>query len=65
MEVPMSKRKKTKPEIDKKDIYEDFEPCGRDLAEMLQDEKAFMEENPDYDPGDQWTQMQIDIARGK
>ena len=61
----MSKRKKIKPEIDKKDIYEDFEPCGRDLAEMLQDEKAFMEENPDHDPGDQWTQMQIDIARGK
>ena len=61
----MSKRKKIKPEIDKKDIHEDFEPCGRDLAEMLQDEKAFMEENPDYDPGDQWTQMQIDIARGK
>ena len=61
----MSKRKKIKPEIDKKDIYEDFEPCGRDLAEMLQDEKAFMEENPDYDPSDQWTQMQIDIARGK
>ena len=55
MEVPMSKRKKIKPEIDKKDIYEDFEPCGRDLAEMLQDEKAFMEENPDYDPGDRWT----------
>ena len=62
----MSKRKKIKPGIDKKkDIYEDFEPCGRDLAEMLQDEKAFMEENPDYDPEDQWTQMQIDIARGK
>ena len=61
----MSKRKKIKPEIDKKDIYEDFEPCGRDLAEMLQDEEAFMEENPDYDPGDRWTQMQIDIARGK
>ena len=61
----MSKRKKIKPEIDKKDIYEDFEPCGRDLAEMLQDEKAFMEENPDYDPEDRWTQMQIDIARGK
>ncbi len=65
MEVPMSKRKKIKREIDKKGIYEDFEPCGRDLAEMLQDEKAFMEENPDYDPGDRWTQMQIDIARGK
>ena len=46
-------------------LFEDYEPCGRDLAEMLQDEKAFMEENPDYDPGDQWTQMQIDIARGK
>ena len=42
----MSKRKKIKPEIDKKDIYEDFEPCGRDLAEMLQDEKAFMEREP-------------------
>ena len=51
--------------IDKKDIYEDFEPSRRDLAEMLQNEKAFMEENPDYDPSDQWTQMQIDIARGK
>ena len=61
----MSKRKKIKPEIDKKDIYEDFEPCGRDLAEMLQDEKAFKEENPDYDPEDHWISIQTDIARGK
>ncbi len=63
----MSKKKNKTKENHKNEnnFYEDLEPCGRDLAEMLQDEKAFMEENPDYDPEDQWTQMQIDIARGK
>ena len=34
-------------------------------AEMLQDEKAFKEENPDYDPEDNWISLQTDIARGK
>ena len=61
----MFKHRKKKQTDQDADLYKDFEPDGRDLAEMLQDEKAFMEENPDYDPGDQWTQMQIDIARGK
>ena len=32
---------------------------------MLQDEKAFKEENPDYDPEDHWISIQEDIARGK
>ena len=61
----MFKHRKKKQTDQDADLYKDFEPDGRDLAEMLQDEKAFMEENPEYDPGDQWTQMQIDIARGK
>ncbi len=63
----MKKQKKRAKHIQENqpDLYEDYEPCGRDLAEMLQDEKAFLEENPDYDPEDQWNQMQIDIARGK
>ena len=63
----MMKQKKRAKHIQENhpNLFEAYEPCGRDLAEMLQDEKAFMEENPDYDPGDQWTQMQIDIARGK
>ena len=61
----MFKHRKKKQTDQDADLYKDFEPDGRDLAEMLQDEKAFMEENPDYDPGDRWIQMQIDIARGK
>jgi len=45
-------------------LYEDYEPCGRDLAEMLQDEKNY-KEDPDYDPEDHWISIQADIARGK
>lgn len=47
------------------DLYKDYEPDGKDLAEMLQDEKAFKEENPDYDPEDHCISIQTDIARGK
>ena len=47
------------------DLYKDYEPDGKDLAEMLQDEKAFKEENPDYDPEDHYISIQTDIARGK
>lgn len=59
----MLEPKKTKPVIDQYIL--DYEPCGRDLTEMLQDEKAFKEENPDYDPEDHWISIQTDIARGK
>jgi len=40
----MSKRRKKK----EKDIYEDYEPDGRDLAAYLRSEEEFMKENPDY-----------------
>ena len=57
----MSKRRKKK----EKDIYEDYEPDGRDLAAHLRSEEEFMKENPDFDPADYLAQQQSDIERGK
>jgi len=53
----MSKRRKKK----EKDIYEDYEPDGRDLAEWM----AETEQDPNYDPADHWASIETDIARGK
>ena len=61
--VTMPKPKKTKPNVNQYIL--DYEPCGRDEAEILQDEEAFKEDNPDYDPEDHWISIQTDIARGK
>lgn len=58
----MPKPKKTKPVVEQYIL--DYEPCGRDEAEMLQDEKNH-KEDPDYDPEDHWISIQTDIARGK
>ena len=57
----MLKQRKKK----KKDIYEDYEPDGRDLAAHLRVEKEFMKENPDFDAADYFDQQQSDIQRGK
>ena len=48
-----------------KDIWEDYEPDGRDLAAHLRSEEEFMKENPDYDPADHWASIETDKALGK
>ena len=48
-----------------KDIYEDYEPDGRDLAAHLRVEEEFMKENPNFDAADYFDQQQSDIKRGK
>ena len=53
----MSKRRKKK----EKDIYEDYEPDGKDLAEWMAD----TEQDPNYDPEDHWASIETDIALGK
>ena len=53
----MSKRRKKKV----KDIYEDYEPDGKDLAEWMAD----TEQDPNYDPADHWASIETDIALGK
>ena len=59
----MPKPKKNKPAVDQ--LILDYPLCGRDEAEILQDEEAFKEDNPDYDPEDHCISIQTDIARGK
>jgi|TARA_B100000959_G_scaffold104250_1_gene109934 hypothetical protein len=53
----MSKRRKKK----EKDIYEDYEPDGKDLAEWMDS----YEQDPNYDPADHWASIETDIALGK
>ena len=53
----MSKRRKKKV----KDIYEDYEPDGKDLAEWMDSS----EQDPKYDPEDHCISIQTDIALGK
>jgi len=57
----MLKQRKKK----KKDIYEDYEPDGRDLAAHLRAEEEFIKENPNFDAADYFDQQQSDIQRGK
>jgi|TARA_B100002003_G_scaffold183558_1_gene171771 hypothetical protein len=53
----MSKRRKKR----EKDIYEGYEPDGKDLAEWMAD----TEQDPKYDPEDHCISIQTDIALGK
>ena len=59
----MSKRKKrvkeTQNEVE--DLYKDYEPDGKDLAEWMDS----VEQDPNYDPADHWASIQTDIALGK
>ena len=53
----MSKRRKKKV----KDIYEDYEPDGKDLAEWVDS----CEQDPNYDAADHYAELQGEIERGK
>ena len=58
-------RKKTKinkSQKDQLDLYKDYEPDGRDLAEWLDSPEKT---DPNYDPADHWTSIETDIRRGK
>tara|TARA_B110000263_G_C14954083_1_gene349448 strand:+ start:297 stop:470 length:174 start_codon:yes stop_codon:yes gene_type:complete len=57
----MSKRRRKKVN----EIWEDYEPDGRDLAAHLRVEEEFIKENPDFDAADYFAQQQSDIQRGK
>ena len=58
-------RKKTKinkSQSDQLDLYKDYEPDGRDLAEWLESTE---EKDPNYDAADHWASIETDIRRGK
>ena len=57
-----SKTKINKSQKDQLDLYQHYEPDGRDLAEWLgSSEKT----DPNYDPADHWASIETDIRRGK
>ena len=60
----MSKRKKPVKQIndEEHDLYKDYEPDGRDLAEWLETSEKT---DPNYDPADQLASIENDIKRGK
>ena len=51
------KEKKTEVE----DLYKDYEPDGKDLAEWIAND----EQDPNYDPEDHWASIETDKALGK
>ena len=58
-------RRKTKINISQKDqldLYKDYEPDGRDLAEWLETSENT---DPNYDPADHWASIETDIKIGK
>tara|TARA_B100001079_G_C15924739_1_gene303820 strand:- start:211 stop:393 length:183 start_codon:yes stop_codon:yes gene_type:complete len=60
----MSKRSKKKEE----DIWEDYEPDGRDLAAHLRAQKEWKKRNPNFsmeDAADYYAELQGEIERGK
>ena len=57
----MSKEKIKKNMEEKEDLYEDYEPDGKDLAEWTAND----EQDPNYDPEDHWTSIETDKALGK
>ncbi len=68
----MSKNNKKKQinqiQEDKFDLFKDYEPDGRDLAEHLSSEEQWKEENPDVKPedlADHYAELQGEIKRGK
>ena len=60
----MPKKKKQAKQIKdgKHDLYKDYEPDGRDLAEWLESSEKT---DPNYDPADHWAFIETDIRRGK
>lgn len=59
----MPKKKKSKlVKENQLDLYKDYEPDGRDLAEWLESTE---EKDPNYDAADHWTSIETDIRRGK
>ena len=60
----MSRRKTkiNKSQKDQLDLYKDYEPDGRDLAEWLESSEKT---DPNYDPADHWASIETDIRRGK
>ena len=57
----MSKRRKKKQVDEDLDLFKDYEPDGKDLAEWMDS----VEQDPNYDPADHWASIQTDIALGK
>ena len=58
-------RKKTKinkSQKDQLDLYKNYEPDGRNLAEWLESTE---EKDPNYDAADHWASIETDIRRGK
>ena len=43
-------------------LYKNYEPDGRDLAELLESTE---EKDPNYDAADHWASIETDIRRGK
>ena len=60
----MSRRKTkiNKSQKDQLDLYKDYEPDGRDLAEWLETSENT---DPNYDPADHWASIETDIRIGK
>ena len=60
----MSRRKTkiNKSQKDQLDLYKDYEPDGRDLAEWLETSENT---DPNYDPADHWASIETDIKIGK
>ena len=60
----MPKKKKQAKQIkdEKHDLYKDYEPDGRDLAEWLDSSEKT---DANYDPADHWASIETDIRRGK
>ena len=55
----MSRRKTkiNKSQKDQLDLYKDYEPDGRDLAEWLESSEKT---DPNYDPADHWASIETD-----
>ena len=59
----MPKKKKSKlVKENQLDLYKDYEPDDRDLAELLESTE---EKDPNYDAADHWASIETDIRRGK
>ena len=53
---------------DMKEIFEDYEPDGRDLAEHIASQQQWLDENPNItmeDIAEYYAEMQSEIERGK
>jgi len=59
----MTKREKQVKErkTEVEDLYKDYEPDGKDLAEWIAND----EQDPNYDPEDHWASIETDKALGK